>query len=324
MPPHLLCVSDLTCIELAELVDVAECMKADATGYDGALEGQTLVSFMDPPTTGAALAAAIAADRLGMLPLTLPRRELLVGSGESLDDIARGFSVSAAALLTHAVPHRTLKRIAAVAGVPVINGLSDEHRPCQALADLLTLRERFGALGGLVIAFLGDAGTGVAHSLMEAAALAEMEIRVACPPEHRPSRLVQIGAEAAGDRHGGRVTVLDDPRQAVAGAHAVYTAPWVPLGREHEREARRERLRRFHVHPELMTLAARDHVFMHCLPARRGEEVAAMVIDGANSVVWEQVANRVPVHQAAIHALVSARGQTPPENVSQASGSPVV
>ncbi len=318
-PPHLLTVSDLTCLALGELLDRAEDMKADPTGYSGALEGQTLVCFFDPPTTGGALSAAVAADRLGMLPLTLPCRELVVGSGEPLADIARTFSAAAAALLTHAVPQRTLRAIARSATVPVINALSDEHRPCQALADLLTLRERFGDLDGLEVAFVGDASTGVAHSLMEACALAAIEIRVACPPEHRPSRLVQVGAEVVADRHGGRVTILDDPRRAVAGAHAVYTAPWVPLGREHERAERRERLRRFHVHPELMTLADRSHVFMHCLPATRGEEVAAMVIDGARSVVWEQAANRVHVEQAAIHALVS---QTPAANVSQASGSP--
>jgi ornithine carbamoyltransferase len=325
MPPHLLCVCDLTCIELEELLDAAGRIKAEDNGSTGALEGQTLACFLDPPTTGLALSAAVAADRLGMLVLTLPRRELEVGSGEPLHDIARGFSVTAAALLIHSVPHRTLRRVAAHATVPVINGLSDEHRPCQALADLLTLRERFGRLAGLVLAYLGDAHTAIAHSLMEAAALSGMEIRLACPPEHRPSRLVQIGAEAVADRHGGRVRILDDRREAVTGAHAVYTAPWVPLGHEHEREARLERLRRFHVHPELMTLAARDHVFMHCLPAHRGEEVSAIVIDGRNSVVWEQVANRVHVEQAAIHALVGERdGQRPWENVLQASGSPAV
>ena len=299
-------------------------MKGDAAGYVNALKGEPLACFFDPPTTGAALAAAVAADRLGMLPMTLPRRELEVGSGEPLPDIARMFSVTAAALLTHAVPHRILRTIAPHTSVPLINAFSDEHHPCQALADLLTLRERFGDLAGLAIAYVGDASIGVAHSLMEAAALAEMDIRVACPPEYRPSRLVQVGAEALAGRHGGRVTILDNPRRAVAGAHAVYTAPWVPLGREDERPARRERLRRFHVHPELMTLAHRDHVFMHCLPARRGEEAAAIVVDGARSVIWDQAANRVHVQQAAIHALVTARYQTPSENVSQASGSPVV
>jgi ornithine carbamoyltransferase len=320
-PPHLLSVGDLTCIALAELLERAEQMKADAAGFTGALEGQTLACFFDPPTTGATLSGAVAAHRLGMLPLLLPRRELVVGSGEPLGDIVRTFSVAAAALLVHGVPHRALRRIARHATVPVINALSDDHRPCQAVADLLTLREHFGGVAGLEVAFVGDAGTGVAHSLMEAGALAAMEIRVACPPEHRPSRLVEAGAEMLAERHGGRVTIMEDARRAVAGAHAVYTAPWVPVGREDERETRRERLRRYHVHPELMTLADPRHVFMHCLPARRGEEASAMVVDGGHSVVWEQAGNRVHAEQAVVHALAT---QTASENVSQASGSPAV
>jgi ornithine carbamoyltransferase len=313
-PPHLLAVGDLTCVALAELLDLAERMKADATGFKSELEGQTVACFFDPPTTGATLAAAVAANRLGMLPLMLPRSELEFGSGEPLGDIARTFSVAAAALVTHGVPHRTLRHVAAHATVPVINALSDQHRPCQALADLLTLRERFGALAGLEVAFVGDAGSGIAHSLMEAAALAGMDIRVACPAEHRPSQLVWAGAEAIAARHGGSVAIMDDPRRAVADAHAVYTAPWPRGGRE--------RLRRYHVHPELMTLAHRDHVFMHCLPTRRGEEAAAMVVDGGRSVVWEQAANRAHAEQAVVHSLVTARRQTSPEKVSQLSGSP--
>jgi ornithine carbamoyltransferase len=331
-PPHLLSVGDLTCVALTELLDLAERMKTEITGFDETLARESLACFHDPPTVGAALAAAVAADRLGMHPVMLPRRELQVGGGEPLRDIARMFSATAAALLTHAVPHRVLRIVAAHATVPVINGLSDLHFPCQALADLLTLHERFGALERLAIAFVGDAGAPVAHSLMEAAALMGMDMRIACPPEYGPDRLVQVGAEALADRHGARLTIMRDPREAVAGVHAVYTAPWVPLGREGERGMRLERLRRFHVHPELMTLADRDHVFMHCLPARRGEEVAELVIDGGRSVVWQQAGNRLYAQQAAILALVRARrhapagdgrGQMPSENVSHAFGSPV-
>jgi ornithine carbamoyltransferase len=307
----LLRVGDLTCIELGELIDLAAAMKADHAGWGDALAGETLACFFDPPTTGQTVSVGLAAERLGMLPVMLPRAELLVGGREPLDDIARMFSGSAAALFTHTFVHRTLKKIAAAATVPVINGRSDEHCPCQALADLLTLRERFGQLEGLVLTFVGDASHGVVHSLMEAGALAEMEVRIACPPAYAPSRLVQVGAETFAALHGGSVTVMQDPREAVAGADAVYTSAWVPPGLEAERAERRERLRRYHVHPELMTLAKPRAVFMHCLPARRGEEVAAMVIDGARSVVWEQAANRVPTEQAAIHTLVTA-ALTPP------------
>jgi ornithine carbamoyltransferase len=313
-PPHLLCVSDLTCVALGELLDLAAHMKADITGFDHTLAREPLACFHDPPTTGAALAAAVAGDRLGMHPVMLPRRELQVGSGEPVRDIARMFSTTAAALVTHAVPHRVLRTVAAHATVPVVNGLSDLHFPSQALADLLTLRERFGTLEGLAIAFVGDARAPAAHSLLEAAALAGIDMRIACPPEYDPDRLVQVGAEALADRHGARLTITRDPREAVSGVHAVYTAPWVPLGREPEREIRLERLHRFHVHPELMRLARRDHVFMHCLPARRGEEAAALVLDGGRSVVWQQAGNRVHAQQAAIFALVRARRETTARN----------
>jgi ornithine carbamoyltransferase len=305
-PPDLLCVADLTSSALGELLDLAGRMKADPAGWRDAIAGQSLACFFDPPTTGLVLSVGTAAQRLGMQPIVLPGDELRVGSGEPLRDIARAMSASAAALFVHTFRQRMLKEVAEAATVPVINALSDEHRPCQALADLFTLRAYLGGLEGVALAYVGDAGEGVAHSLMEGGALAAMDIRIACPPEYRPSDPVLRGAEIFASLHGGRVTVTEDPEEAVAGADAVYTSPWVPPGREAEREERLERFRRYRVHPGLMTLAKPRALFMHCLPARRGEEVSGHVMDGARSVVWEQAANRVPTEQAIIYALVTA------------------
>jgi ornithine carbamoyltransferase len=305
-PDDLLRVGDLTCVSLTELLDLAERMKTDAAAWTAALAGETLACFLDTPTTGVGISTSAAAERLGMLPVTLPRDELVVGSGEPIGDIARAFSTTAAALFTHGVAQRTLREVAAAATVPVINALSDEHRPCQALADLLTLRERFGRLEGLAVAFVGDGADAAAHSIMEGGALAEMDVRVACPPEHRPDRVVEFAATTLADRHGGDVTVTDDPYEAVAGADAVYTTAWVAPGHEAERHTRLAHLRAYQVHPGLMGHAKPRAVFMHSLPARRGEEVAAQVIDGARSIVWDQAANRVPAEQAAIYALISA------------------
>jgi ornithine carbamoyltransferase len=298
-PRDLLCVADLTCVALGELLDLAERMKADPARWAGALTGEALACFFDPPTSGLTLSAEIAADRLGMQPVVLPRHELEFGSGEPIGDIARTFSASASALLVHTFPDAKLREVARASTVPVINALSDEHRPCQALADLLTLRERLGGLAGAVLAFVGDARDGTVHSLMEAGALAEMDVRIACPPERRPSRLVEVGAATIAELHGGRLTITDDPHEAVAGADAVYTKAWAddtPLPR---------RLA-YQVHPGLMRLAKPRAVFLHCLPARRGEEVSPHVIDGARSVIWQQAANRVPAEQALIYALVTA------------------
>ena len=179
------------------------------------------------------------------------------------------------------------------ASVPVINALTDDHHPCQALADLLTLRERFGDPRGLRVAYVGD-GNNVAHSLIEAAALTGIDLRLACPDGYRPDPVIAADAY-----------VVTNPRQAVAGARAVYTDVGVSMGDDAERERRLDALRPYRVTPGLMGLAAPDAVFLHCLPAHRGEEVATAVIDGTHSAVWQQAAIRLPTVQAALYALVS-------------------
>jgi ornithine carbamoyltransferase len=303
-PDHLLCVSDLTCFGLADLLDVAAAMKADPGGWIEAHRGETLACFMDPPTTGLAVAIATAGERLGMAPVMQGRAELERAGGEPIADIARSIAASASAILTHGVTQRTLRRAAPAAGIPVVNARSDRHAPCQALADLLTVRERLGRLDGIAVAFVGDGGDPTCHSLMEAGALARMDVRVACPEALQPDPLIAFGAAVVAERHDGRVTVTDDPYRAVAGADAVCTSPWVAPGREHERAERRELLRHYQVHPGLMVRARHRSLFLHSLPARRGEEVSSHVIDGDLSVVWLQAANRVPTGQAVIHSLL--------------------
>jgi len=177
--------------------------------------------------------------------------------------------------------------------VPVINALTDDHHPCQALADVLTLRERFGELRGLPVAYVGD-GNNVAHSLIEAAALTGIDLRLACPDGYGPDPEIATGTY-----------VTDNPREAVAGARAVYTDVWVSMGDEDERQRRMRDLETFRVTPGLMGLAAGDAIFLHCLPAHRGQEVATAVIDGAHSAVWQQAANRLPTEQAVLYALTT-------------------
>jgi ornithine carbamoyltransferase len=305
-PDDLLSAGDLACVALEAALELAASMKREAHRWRGALEGEVLACFFDPQTLGGTATAAAAAERLGMQPVVLPRDELEPGRGELLDDAVHTVSATATALVVHGFPHRALERVAAAATVPVINALSEEHRPCQALADLLTLRERFGRREGLAVAFLGDGGSGAAHSLMEAGARAAMDVRIACPAEHRPSPLIQPGAETFAALHGGRITVTDDVHEAVQGVQAIYTAPWAPPGREAERADRVARLKPYRVDPVLMNLAGPRAVLLHCLPVRRGDEVAPGVVDGPRSVVWQQAANRRPAEQAVIFALVSA------------------
>jgi ornithine carbamoyltransferase len=303
-PRHVLRVADLSVRELEQLLVLSARMKADPGGWTGALPGLALATVFEKPSTRTRASLAVAAHRLGMLPLSLRPDELQLGRGETVADTARVLSGYAAAIAVRTFAQATLEELAAYASVPVINALSDEHHPCQALADLLTIRERFGRLHELKLAYVGD-GNNVAHSLLEACALAGVSIAVAAPRGYEPADEVIDSAFRLQEDHGGFVEITHDPRAAVAGAHAVYTDVWVSMGEDAERDARLSALAEYRVTPELMALADPNAIFLHCLPAHRGEEVDAAVIDGPQSAVWQQAANRLPTEQALIYALIT-------------------
>jgi ornithine carbamoyltransferase len=287
-PTRLLRIADLEPRDLTRLLDLAAGMKAEPRGWRDALAGASVACYFSKPSTRTRISFEAAVHRLGGLPIMLRRDELQLGRGEPIADTARVMSSYCAAIVIRTFAQSDVEAMAAAASVPVINALTDDHHPCQALADLLTLRERFGDLRGLPVAYVGD-GNNVARSLIEAAALTGIDLRLACPEGYRP----------------GDLEVTGDPREAVAGARAVYTDVWVSMGDEEERERRLADLRPYRVDGELMAHAAPDAIFLHCLPAHRGEEVAAEVIDGPRSAVWQQAANRLPTEQAALHALVT-------------------
>jgi ornithine carbamoyltransferase len=288
-PTGLLRIADLTPEDLSRLLDLAAAMKAEPHGWHDALAGESVACYFSKPSTRTRISLEAAVHRLGGLPIMLRPDELQLGRGEPIADTARVMSSYCAAIVIRTFAQSDVEQMAAAASVPVINALTDEHHPCQALADLLTLRERFGDLHGLPVAYVGD-GNNVARSLIEAATLTGIDLRLACPEGYRPS-----GFE-----------VTSNPREAVAGARAVYTDVWVSMGDpESERQRRIGDLEPYRVTPGLMGLAARDAIFLHCLPAHRGEEVATAVIDGAHSAVWDQAANRLPTEQAALYALVT-------------------
>ncbi len=291
IPRHFLRISDLDAGSLTALLDLAEVMRARPHGFVDALRGDTLVCFFEKPSTRTRVSFAAAAERLGMMPLLLRPDELQLGRGETIEDTARTLSGYAAAIVVRTFAHETVEELAGSATVPVINALTDAHHPCQALADLLTLREHFGRLEGLRVAFVG-AGNNVATSLLEAGALAGVEVVVACPPGYEP-------------RAPGRVVA--DPYEAVAGADAVYTDVWVSMGEEGERERRVATFEPYRVDARLLATAGQEAIFMHCLPAHRGEEVTADVIDGQQSIVWRQAENRLPTEEALVLALVAHR-----------------
>ena len=295
IPNHLLRISDLDTESITALLDLADVMKARPHGLVEALRGDTLVCFFEKPSTRTRVSFAAAAERLGMLPLLIRPDELQLGRGETIEDTARTLSGYAAAIAARTFAQETVDLLAVAASVPVINALTDEHHPCQALADLLTLRERFGQLEGLRVAYLG-AGNNVANSLLEAGALMGIDVVVACPPGYEPG---VTGAH-----------VVTDPLEAVAGADAVYTDVWVSMGEEAERDVRLSAFEPYRVDARLTDAARADAIFMHCLPAHRGEEVTAEVIDGPQSAVWQQAENRLPTEEALLFALVTRHWET--------------
>jgi ornithine carbamoyltransferase len=303
-------VRDLDPRALVKLLDLAAAMKAGPASYQGALEGDSIACIFEKPSTRTRVSFAAAAARLGAQPIALRPDELQIGRGEPLGDTARSLSGYVSAIVIRTFAHATVEELARWATVPVVNALSDEHHPCQALADLLTVRELVGPLPGSRLAFVGDGGDNVAHSLIEACALSGMHLAIACAEGYEPDPEVLAGAHAVASHTGGSILVTNDPREAVWGVHAVYADVWASMGEEVEREARRAALAPYQVTSELMRLARHDAIFLHCLPAKRGEEVTGEVIDGPQSAVWRQSANRMPTEAALLLTLIADNDST--------------
>jgi ornithine carbamoyltransferase len=300
---HFTRVADLTGEELRDLLDLAAAMKSVPARCEDALQGEAIACIFEKPSTRTRVSFATAIARLGATPVSLSPQELQLGRGESIADTARSLSGYVAAIVIRTFAQATVDELARWATVPVVNALSDEHHPCQALADLLTIEEVFGDTVGRRLAFVGDGGDNVAHSLLEIAALAGLDVTIACPPEYAPDEQILADARRRAEQEGAELTVVHDPATAIAGADVVYADVWASMGEEAEREVRMRALAPFQVTEELMALAKPEAIFLHCLPAKRGEEVAAEVIDGPQSVVWQQSANRMPTEEALLLAL---------------------
>jgi len=310
-PKDLLRVADLTPPQLTRLLDLASQMDADVHGWLDTLRGRSVACYFAKPSTRTRVSFAAAAARLGMNAIVLRPDELQLGRGETIADTARTLAAYCDAIVIRTFAQSDVEELAAAADVAVINALTDDHHPCQALADLLTVRDSFGSLQGIRLAYIGD-GNNVAHSLIEAGALAGMHVVIASPPSYGPAADVVERARSVAETTGATIELTDDAREAVAGAHAVYTDVWVSMGEEAEQAAREAALRRYQVDEELFALARTDAIFLHCLPAHRGQEVTAGVIDGPRSAVWRQAKNRESTEEALLYTLVSGDwGATP-------------
>ena len=237
--------------------------------------------------------------QLGGHALHLSPEEIQMGKRETPGDTGRVLARYIDAIMVRTFNHDELEELASAADVPVVNGLSDTHHPCQALADLLTVREAFGTVEGVNITYIGD-GNNVAHSLAIACALAGTNLTIAHPEGHAPEEKALELAE----KSGGAPTLTQDPQEAVSGAQVVYTDVWASMGQESETQERKKKFAPYQVNVELMGLADEDAVFLHCLPAHRGEEVAAEVIDGPQSRVFDQAENRLHAQKALLYLLM--------------------
>lgn len=305
----LLSIADLAREEIDCLLQTAVALKRDHAGGRGrpTLAGKTLALLFEKPSLRTRVSFHVAMKHLGGDCIYLSPPEVGLGHRETPADVARVLSRYVDAVAARTFAQETVEELAEYATVPVINALTDHEHPCQALADLLTILEKKGGLAGVTLAYIGD-GNNVANSLALAAGLTGMHMRIASPPGYGLSASILERAQQLAAASGGSVKQLEDPAEAAAGADVVYTDVWASMGQEAEAELRRETFAGYTVDARVMARARPDAVFMHDLPAHRGEEVAPEVIDGPQSVVFDQAENRMHAQKALLALILAGEG----------------
>ncbi len=315
MPRHFLRDDDLTPAEQAEVLGLAKAMKADRPVLQGSpammesrralpLAGPKAVALLfDKPSLRTRVSFTVGVAELGGLPLEIDTTKTHIGRGETIADIARVLSRQVAAITWRTSGQDRIEELAGSSTVPVINALTDEFHPCQILADLQTVTERLGSPAGRTLTYVGDGANNMAHSYLLGGATAGMHVRVAAPHGYQPDPAIVAAAQQVAARTGGSAAVLEDPALAAKGADVLATDVWVSMGQDDAPE-RRAMLAPYQVNSELLALAAAGAIVLHCLPAHRGEEITAEVIDGPASVVWDQAENRLHAQKALLAWLL--------------------
>lgn len=292
---HLLEIDDLTPTELIEILD-----RSEQQGLSRVLEGQGAALLFEKPSARTRTSMEMAVVQLGGHPVTLRNEEIGIDTRESAEDLARLFSGYTSVIGARVFAHGKLERLAAAASVPVVNLLSDDAHPVQALADLLTIRQSFGRLEGLVVSYIGDANN-VARSLGIACGMVGAEFRVSNPPGYGFDDTTIDRLRSTG----GSVELIEDPRVAAAGAHVLYTDAWYSMGQEEEQRIRTEAFARWQIDGDLLGAAEPDAIFLHCLPAHRNDEATDEVLDGPQSRIWPQAYNRMHTARGLTHWLLT-------------------
>ncbi|MBK8189886.1 MAG: ornithine carbamoyltransferase [Vampirovibrionales bacterium] len=307
--PDFLAVADLSPEELSQLLAYAAHLKAlrKARIAHPLLQGRSVALYFEKPSNRTRVSFEVGVADLGAHPFMLRKDEVNLGVRETIADTARTLSRYVDGIMIRTFSHSDVEQLADYASVPVINGLTDAHHPCQILADLLTVRERFGELQGLKLAFIGD-GNNIAHSLLEGCALAGMRVAIACPKTHAPlPEIVSRAQQLASRTPGASVLVTDNLADAVEGAAAVYTDVWISMGQEKETAERRRIFEGYQVNESLMRGARPDAVVLHCLPAHRGEEISAETFEKHADVIFDEAENRLHAQKAVMAALMAPR-----------------
>jgi ornithine carbamoyltransferase len=298
-----LSIDDLSPQELIELLDAADRIKSKPKSVLSAIEGAQVGLLFEKPSTRTRVSFEVAVTSMGGHAVVLRGEELQLGRGETIEDTGAVLSRYLDALVVRTFEQERLQRLAAAATVPVVNALTDFSHPCQALADLQTVRAVKGKLEGVALAYIGD-GNNVAHSLMTAGAKTGMDVRVATPEGYEPDARVVESCRSLAAETGARVAATTVVAEAAAGAHVLYTDVWASMGQESEAEARGRAFDRYRLDERVSELADEDFIVMHCLPAHRGEEISAELLDGEHSVVWDQAENRLHTQKALLAWLL--------------------
>lgn len=300
MKRDFLSIFDLTGNEIQTLLKRALAMKAGADSNKCSLQGKSIGLFFEKPSTRTRVSFEVGVYQLGAQPICLSPKDIQLGRGETIADTARTLSRYLHGMVMRVFKQATVEKFAQFATVPVINGLSDSHHPCQALADLLTVIERKGHLDGIRFVFIGD-GNNVANSLIESAALTGIDFVIASPEGYGPDAATVERARKTGK---GRISVMTDPKEAVAGADVLYTDVWVSMGQEDEAEQKARKFQAYQINTDLLSLAKPDAIALHCLPAYRGKEITDEVMDGPQSAIFDQAENRLHTEKALLEFLI--------------------
>jgi len=306
MTRHFLRDDDLSPAEQAGVLDLADSMKADRFGRRPLAGPRTVAVLFDKPSTRTRISFAVGIAELGGQPLIIDAQTSQLGRGEPVADTTQVLDRQVAAIVWRTFGQDRIDEMAAVSRVPVINALTDRFHPCQVLADLQTVRAAHGRLAGLVLTFLGDGSSNMAHSYLLGGATAGMRVRIAAPGEYQPDPAVLADAAAIAAATGGSVEVISDAKAACADADVLATDVWTSMGQEGQETRRVAALRPYQLNEDKLALGSPGCVVLHCLPAHRGEEITAAVLDGPRSVVWDEAENRLHAQKALLAWLLAA------------------